>query len=861
MPDKICKASAVGLWFIFAKFISARPTAWNQLTNSVTTVNGLLSQSLDPSLAGLVRNQTGGYPAPCFHCGERCLDATFARGEKNFCCNGCLVVHDLLAENGLDHFYELNRHPGVRVRDARRRGQWTFLDEPALQKRLLDFTDGKTSRVTFHVPAIHCVACVWLLENLFRLHPGVARSVVNFPERRVSIQFANERIQFSELVALLASLGYEPALTLNELEERKTDPAVKRRWLQMGLAGFAFGNIMLFSLPRYFGLDSFSGPLFGKLFGALSLGLALPVVIYSASDFWKSALVAARRRVLTLDVPIALGLAAIYGSSAYEILSGTGEGYCDSLTGLIFFLLCGRAFQQKTHERIAFDRDYKSFFPLSVMRRTGVGEENISISTVKVGDRIVIRNGELVPADAKLLNGPACIDYSFVTGESEPVAKSAGEYLYAGGKQVGGAIEIETVKAVSQSYLMSLWNHETFQKNRDDNLNSFTNRYSRRFTRIVIAVAIGAALYWMAAGHFSRGLKAFTSVLIVACPCALALAAPFTLGTAQRVLSKIGVFVKNALVLERLSRVNAIVFDKTGTLTAAHATNEPFRGAPLSEVEKLLICSLTRHSTHPYSRRIYESFHTGRDLKSPDSFVETPGLGIEGEVAGQNLVLGSPKFLTARGTVCETNLASGVCLAIDGRFRGSFSFANELRPDTGRLIEALGRDFEIALLSGDNERERERFQSLFGQKANLQFNQSPLDKLGFIKRLQESGKTVMMVGDGLNDAGALKQSDVGLAVVEKIGAFSPASDVILEAARVPKLVEIIALARQSARIVRLSFGISAAYNLVGVGIAASGLLSPLTCAVLMPLSSVSVVLFACGATTWSARRAGLGGES
>ena len=198
-----------------------------------------------------------------------------------------------------------------------------------------------------------------------------------------------------------------------------------------------------------------------------------------------------------------------------------------------------------------------------------------------------------------------------------------------------------------------------------------------------------------------------------------------------------------------------------------------------------------------------------------------------------------------------------VCLAIDGRFRGGFVLENSLRPETGSLLRRLASHYELALLSGDNEGERARFQELFGASARVQFNQSPMDKLGFIQRLQEAGRTVMMVGDGLNDAGALRQSDVGIAVVERVGAFSPASDVILAADRVRRLVEILALARRSTGIVRLSFGISAAYNLAGVGIAAMGILSPVICAILMPVSSISVVLFACGATRWAGRRAGL----
>jgi Cu+-exporting ATPase len=794
-----------------------------------------------------------------------------------------------LAESGLERFYELNRHPGIRVRNAPEHDHWTFLDEPGLQSKLLDFTDGKTSRVTFQIPSIHCVACVWLLENLFRLLPGIGRSQVNFPRREVSFSFATEQVKLSQLVALLVTIGYEPELNLGKLEKPKANSSRKKQWLQIGLAAFAFGNIMLFSLPTYLGLDSFSGPSFKKLFGYLSLVLAAPVLVYSASDYWRSALLSVRRRVLTLDVPIAIGLAALYAQSIFEVLSGRGEGYADSLAGLVFFLLCGRAFQQKTHERIAFDRDYKSFFPLSVTRRTSAGEASVALANLQVGDRLVLRNGELIPADSKLLTGSAFIDYSFVTGEAEPVAKRPGDYLYAGGQQAGSQIEIETIKPVSQSYLTSLWNHEAFQKDRANALNTLTNRYSRRFTLLVIAVAIGSGLCWALSGDPIRGLKAFTSVLIVACPCALALAAPFALGTAQRLLARVQVFLKNVLVLERLAEVDTIVFDKTGTLTTPHANGVSFLGAPasrwsvqadasiqpesldprssssLSPAEQFCVYSLVSHSTHPHSRRIADALLNSliQDLGAlvpVSEFKETPGCGIRGNVQGHEILLGSPAWLQNAGipeTGLNAPLGSASYLSIDGEFRGAYVLSNTLRPQAAELVEDLGQSYELALLSGDNEHDRSRFQGLFGSQARLYFNQSPLDKLGFIQALQNSGKVVLMVGDGLNDAGALKQSDIGAAVVEKVGTFSPASDIILEAGQVPHLRRILDFACKSTRIVRASFGISAIYNLVGVSIAAAGILSPLICAVLMPLSSVSVVLFACGMTTWAARRAGL----
>jgi Cu+-exporting ATPase len=806
----------------------------------------------------------------CFHCGEPCRDHTFAHSEKTFCCQGCLIVHDLLTENGLNQFYDLSQHPGVKVRAAGLGAQWAYLDDPAIRGKLLDFDDGKFSRVRLQVPAIHCVACVWLLENLFRLHPGIAKSQVNFPRREVSITFLPGKITLSQVVGLLASIGYEPKLTLGELDRQQPDNQRRKYWMQMGIAGFAFGNIMLMSLPMYIGLDSFSGPLFRKIFGYLNLLFALPVLLYSASDYWRSALLSFRQRRMTLDVPIAVGLAALYAQSAYEILGHVGEGYLDSLAGLVFFLLCGRVFQHRTQERLSFDRDYKCFFPLSATRLESGAEASVAISQLAVGDQLMVRNGELLPADCRLRSGAACIDYSFVTGESEPVAKLAGDYLYAGGQQRGGAIIVETAKPVSQSYLTSLWDHEAFRKVRHQTFNTMTNRFSRWFTRWVIAVAVGVALYWIAFGQTGRGLQAFTAVLIVACPCALALAAPFTLGTAQRALAGIQVFLRNSQVLERLAQVDTIVFDKTGTLTMADAglvgflraeqTETPDGGAlheaALSAQEKAWVAALVRQSTHPHSMRISQWLGSPTTAATIAEFVEQPGSGIAGRIQGAWVRLGSRVWLEANGIRVPTHsLPAGslAYFAAEGRCLGVFVVGNQLRPETTQLLSDLGQNYELALLSGDNERERERFRELFGPQARLQFNQSPLEKLEFIKRLQEAGHVVMMVGDGLNDAGALRQSDVGVAVVERAGAFSPASDIILEADKVGRLAETIRLSRKSVRIIRLSFSLSSLYNLIGVSIAACGVLSPLIAAILMPLSSFSVVAFACGMTKRAAR--------
>ncbi len=794
-------------------------------------------------------------PGSCSHCGLPCLDPTFAKGGQQFCCLGCQTVFSLLHENGLGTYYSLETTPGTRVKPVGGL-KWAFLDDPVVGEKLFDFADATQARVTLHLPVIHCVACVWLLENLFKLHAGIGRSVVNFSRREASITFDPRQIKFSELAGLLTDIGYEPQFMLGETQPVNAVAGRKKAWLQIGLAGFAFGNIMLMSLPFYFGLDRFNGPWFKAVAGWLGLAMALPVVLYSAADFWRAAWAGLRERTITLEVPIALGLGALYATSAYQVISQQGPGYCDSLCGLIFFLLCGRMFQKKTHERLTFDRDYQGFFPLSVVRKTPGGEECVAISRLQTGDQVILRNGELLPADARLLSGEACLDYSFVTGESEPVKRADGDHLYAGGRQMGGAITVETIKPVSQSYLATLWNNEAFRKPRDYELDSLTNRYSRWFTRIVIGLAVAAATFWMFVDA-SRAQKAFTSVLIVACPCALALAAPLTQGTAQRWLARLNIFLKSGQVIERMAEVDTIVLDKTGTLTTADVRGVKFQTTGANQPEALSLAeiqwigSLTRYSTHPHAVRI--SQYLSSESLPVQNFSEQPGSGIAGEVDGHQVLVGSSTWLAEHGIILHEP-GSTVQVAVDGQWRGGFLLENSLRPEVAELIAQLGNRFELALLSGDNEREATRFQKIFGGRATLRFNQRPADKLNFIRELQERGRKVMMVGDGLNDAGALKQAEVGVAVVEQIGVFSPASDVILDAAQLPQLARVLQFSRQSARVVRAGFLISALYNLVGVSIAAAGLLAPIVCAILMPVSSVTVVVFVCSTTAWLGAR-------
>jgi len=794
----------------------------------------------------------------------------------------------LLTANGLENFYELGAASGLKFSRPKPAEKYSYLDDSAVRNSFVQFTDESITRVNFRVPEIYCIACVWLLENLGRINDAISTAQVNFPRKEVSIQFNNDQIKLSEVVALLTSVGYPPELKLSDLAGGKATPISKRLWLQVGVAGFAFSNIMLFSLPGYFGLDQFSGPTFNLLFGWFSLVLVLPVLIYSAQDYWRAAWSGVRQRRLAIEVPVSLGLAALFLRSAQEVVSGNGPGYFDSLTGLVFFLLIGRVFQQQTYDSLSFDRDYKSFFPLAVTRLERLGdrdskndelrseatgmssfqERKVSISQVNIGDCLIVRNGELIPADARLISGPAFVDYSFVTGESVPVDKVPGDHLYAGGRQIGAAIEMEILKRVDQSYLTSLWSQDAFKKDKTESINTLINRFSQWFTLTVISIAALAAGWWLIQGAATTALVAFASVMIVACPCALALVTPFTLGTALRILGKERVFLKNTGVIENMSQIDTVVFDKTGTLTSSGAGSIVFVGELLSENEERWLFSMTRHSIHPYAVQIGESISRTRQI-FPDpvrSFLETAGKGMEGSVAGREIWMGSAAWLAARNTTnCpstsdsdthENSAATGseVHVAIDGVYRGAFVIKGSLRPEAENMLTHLAGEKELVLLSGDNSREEKLFSELLGDRAQLRFFQTPLDKLEFVASRQKAGRKVMMVGDGLNDAGALRQSDVGLAVVEETGAFSPASDGIMSSDQVCRLDRIVGFSKSSIRVIKIGFGISAAYNIMGIAVATTGLLSPIFCAILMPISSITVVVFSTAAVSWCGRR-------
>jgi len=780
----------------------------------------------------------------CYHCGDDCLTEAYLIEDKHFCCHGCKTVYEVLAQNQLCNYYNYNDHPGAtRTRVDKR---FDYLSEPAIINDLVDYTDEQITIVTFYIPHIHCSSCLWLLEQLNKINPAVHYCRVDFLKKQLNIRFDHHQLSLQKLVELLIDIGYEPLISLQDVLKKQNSAKKDNLVQKIAVAGFCFGNVMLLSFPEYFGLSAFEQS-FKHFFGWLNVLFGIPVVFYSGWGYFVSAWQNLRNRVLNIDFPLALGIAVLFIRTVAEVFTHAGAGFADTLCGLVFFLLIGKFVQQKTYHHLSFERDYRSFFPVAVQVITLVKEKPLPLAELKIGHRIVIRNNEIIPADAILLKGEALVDFSFVTGESVPVTKMLGEIVYAGGRQTGSAIELEVIKPVSQSYLTQLWNNEAFNRKQDDRMQTFNQKVSKHFTIVLLLIAFCSFLYW-AAADLPRGLAAFTAVLIVACPCALALSTPFTMSAALSVFDKNLFYLKNTAVVEQLAKIDTIVMDKTGTISVNNGSYIKLEGH-LSDQRKQLIYSACSNSMHPLSRMICT--YLGEWERLPLSkYTEIPGRGMIAVADGNYLRIGSGELIF--GNFAEQGKATKVHLSINGTYLGYFVFEHQYRKGMEN-IPKMSSDYDFYLLSGDQDRDANQLQRYFSNTA-MQFNRSPQQKLDFVAALQQDGKKVMMMGDGLNDSGALKQSDLGIAVTDDVNNFTPGSDAILDGGAFYKLPQFLRFSKDAVHIIHISFLISLTYNLIGLAYAVTGKLSPLTAAILMPLSTATIISFTSLATHFAAKR-------
>ena len=787
----------------------------------------------------------------CYHCGDKVQTSVYTIEEKSFCCLGCQSVYQILNDNGMHHYYRYNQHPGKSQRN--KATDFHYLDEEAIAAKLVDFKNEEITIITFYIPAIHCSSCIWLLEHLYKLNPAVVQSRTDFMKKQVSITFKHGELSLRQLVDLLVDIGYEPKITLQDVVKAGKKLNQKDLIAKIAVAGFCFGNSMMLSFPEYLGMGAFEQK-YSAFFGWMNLGFGLPVLLYSGTDYFRSAWQSLKQKQLNLDVPLALGIAVLFIRTAWEVISGAGPGFADTLCGLVFFLLVGKWVQQKTYYHISFERDYRSYFPVAVTVINDEREQAVPIADLKVGDRILIRNNEIIPADSILLKGQASIDFSFVTGESLPVSKVLGEVIYAGGRQTTEAIEMEVVKPVSQSYLTRLWNNDNY-KVHDKKFRTFSNTVSRYFTIVLLTIALSATAFWLSNGDSGRAWGAFTAVLIIACPCALALTSPFTLSAALAVFDRNLFYVKNTASVEQMAVIDTMVFDKTGTISSPTVSQMNFYGA-LDDRDRQLVAAVCRNSSHPLSREIVKWLDV-YEVPALSEYSELAGKGLKARIEDSEVWVGSAEF-TGNHHLQKGELSgSQVFIVIDGEQKGFFSLEQPWREGLFDIISAFRTKNELHLISGDQDKGKDSLRMIFPAQSRLLFNQMPQDKLEFIRGMQEEGKQVCMFGDGLNDAGALKQADMGIAVSDDINNFSPGCDAILDGRSFVKLPRFFNFAKDAMKVIHMSFAISLTYNVVGLSFAVQGTMSPLFAAILMPLSTVTIIGFTSITTNLYASKNGL----
>jgi Cu+-exporting ATPase len=611
------------------------------------------------------------------------------------------------------------------------------------------------------------------------------------------------------------------------------------------VAGFAFGNAMIFSIPRY-AHGGAVDPFLQSFFNTLNLALAASVLLFSASGYFTAAWRALAARTITLDVPVALGLSVLFARSVADIASGRDAGFLDSFAGLVFVLLIGKLFQQKSIDHLSFERTFRSFLPLSVQIEGPHGPRPTPVERVVPGDRLVLRAHEVVPVDAQLLDAEGCVDYAFVTGESTPVALRRGATVQAGGRVVGSRLHLLALSRASDSRLAALWSNPAFATAKASALSTLSARFGAGFTLIAVALACaGAWTWWPDAG---MAVQVFTAVLIIACPCALTVAAPIALGTAMEMLSRHGLYLRRPAVALELAQVDAITFDKTGTLTMTRAGAAAVHQG-LTPDEWRLARRLAAESVHPVSRAI-----AGAEEAPAAGIVsscrETAGQGIRGRVDGHHVAIGSSDYVSRQiGQIVPAG--DTTIVAIDGRPCGRVWIGGVPREGMTEAVRMLRHSHTIDLISGDHSAEAPRWRPAFGER--MSFRQSPEQKLAFVTAQRAAGRRVLMVGDGLNDAGAFAAADVGLAVCETSTCIVPACDALIDASHLRELPSLLRYASRVTLVITACFIVSLVFNAVGLTLALTGALTPLAAAILMPVSSLTIIALSAGGMRWFAR--------
>jgi Cu2+-exporting ATPase len=778
--------------------------------------------------------------------------------ERQFCCGGCESVYKVLHGAGLEGYYGIRDAVDKNAQPAASSHQsYEELDDPAFQEACVTNLPGGQCETELLLEGMHCAACVWLIERLPRVCPGVVESRANIRTRSAVVRFAPDQVPLSRVAQALDKLGYaaHPARGAGAREARRRED--RKFLIRVAVAGAIAGNVMLLAVALYTEALSDIEPFWRNTLRYYSMGLGLLSLLWPGRVFFTGAIAALRTRTAHLDIPVALALAVggIWGS--YNALSGHGEIYFDSLSVLVFLLLVGRWVQHRQQRGAADQVELMlTLTPTSAQRLLDDGStKRVPIEAIEVGHLVRVEAGGSVPVDGIIETGSTQVDNALLTGESRPIARCEGDEVIAGATNLGSPIVVK-VSAVGDSTraakLMALVASATADK---APIVQFADRVAAKFVIVVIILAILNFTLWTLRADLRTGIEFATALLIVTCPCALGLSTPMAMSIALGRAAKQGVLIKSAAAIEAMSnprKADAVmILDKTGTLTQGKT-----RVVESACCESLLTsaAAIESNSNHPLARAIVQA---AGDAQRPEAseIVQTAGAGIEGLVADRRVRVGSPAFIAEHHTISQdaqgsidSMIASGltpVVIADESGEMGVAGIGDPLREDTIDAINALkARGWDLHLCSGDHPEIAMQIAQAVGIE-HAMGGASPEGKADLVRSLREQGhQRIVMVGDGINDAAAMALSDVGIAVHGGAEAALQAADVYLTTPGVMPIETLCDLGRHTMKTIRIGLGVSLTYNTVAASLAVAGLISALIAAVIMPLSSLSVVALA-----------------
>lgn len=792
-------------------------------------------------------------PSVCSHCSLPVPPALVRADEKEqYCCPGCRTVAEAIQASGLSWYYKLLDNTEA-AQPARTTGRdYQECDDPSFAEAHVGTTARGDLETVFYVEGVHCAACVWLVEKLPQVVPGVREARLDFGRRLVTVRWQEGVVRLSQIARALDTLGYPPHPVRLGSEQLLRREEERRQLIHIGVAGAIAGNVMLIAFALYGGWFHGMEEGFRAMFRWTSLGLAVLSILWPGRVFFRGAWAAIRTRTAHMDLPIAIGLAAGLLGGAWNTISGVGEVYFDSVTTLVFLLLVGRTLQER-QQRKAFDAVamLSALTPRTARRLEGGELREVPQAALRVGDQVEVRAGESVPADGRIVEGCADFDLALLTGESVPERRGVGELVHAGTIDRSDRVVVEIVQTGADTRVGQLMRLVEDHARRRAPLVRLADRLSGWFVAAVLLLAGVNALLW-ASWAPELALEHTVALLIVACPCALALATPLAVAAAIGQAATRGILIKGGEVLEQLAEPGLLLLDKTGTLTEGRMELQSWQG---SEQARAAAVALERRSSHVLARAFVAAAAEGPQLAAGEVH-ETVGGGLAGRVGDQQVLVGSPSFLERHGVELDREgseaargldevLCAGrspVGVALDGSWAGWAGFGDPIRSDAREVLDSLrARGWQVGILSGDHPRVVASIAKPLGlDPEQCRGGMSPEDKLQFVEDAK-SKQRVVMVGDGVNDAAALAAARVGIAVQGGAEASLAAADAYLTEPGLSGLATLFTGSRRTLGVIRRNLLLSLGYNTIGVSLAMAGWLHPVAAAILMPLSSLTVV--------------------